>query len=159
MFYCSLKKNNQYNDFSKWITYTIHSCTYYKGIIERYEWYFLLFSIITLSFRMTMVRRILQSVHQCHFNYTLSFLCKDASFPRTFQSFFLLIWFFDHLIRNIRSSSHQEIRKHYCLSSLRLTSSFINTRSDVALMMKREKFCCRNMSIHILSQNRVATIQ
>ena len=43
------------------------------------------------------------------------------------------------IIKNIRSSSHQEIRKHYCLSSLRLTSSFINTRSDVALMMKREK--------------------
>ena len=56
------------------------------------------------------------------------------------------------IIKNIRSSSHQEIRKHYCLSSLRLTSSFINIRSDVALMMKRERFRCRNMSIHILSQ-------
>ena len=109
------------------------------------------FAIIILSYRMTMVRRILQCVHQCHLNYTLS-LCMDASYSRTFQSFFLLIRFFDHLIRNIRSSSHQEIRKHYCLSSLRLTSSFINTRSDVALMMKRERFRCRNMSIHILSQ-------
>ena len=84
-------------------------------------------------------------------------LCIDASYSRTFQSFFLLIWFFDHLIRNIRSSSHQEIRKHYCLSSLRLTSSFINTRSDVALMMKREKksvvVTCLYTSFH---KNRVA---
>ena len=94
----------------------------------------------------SMVRRFLQDVLLGHMVVVLSLILNQFLGRPLFLYDSLII------IKNIRSSSHQEIRKHYCLSSLRLTSSFINIRSDVALMMKRERICCRNMSIHILSQ-------
>ena len=130
-----LQTHNQ----TKWMIFSLLLSSYCLIVWRWFEEYYSVFIDVTL-------------ITHC--------LCIDAPYSRTFQSFFLLIRFFDHLIRNIRSSSHQEIRKHYCLSSLRLTSSFINTRSDVALMMKREKksvvVTCLYTSFH---KNRVAWIE
>ena len=76
---------------------------------------------VSYCLSVSMVRRFVQNVPDCHLKYHGT-RCIDYFLG--LQSFL-----YDSLIiiKNIRSSSHQEIRKHYCLSSLRLTSSFINT--------------------------------
>ena len=89
----------------------------------------------------SMVRRFVQNVLWCHMKYHGT-QCIDYFLG--LQSFLYesLI-----IIKNIRSSSHQEIRKHYCLSSLRLTSSFINT-SCCSSSSIDEKKICNDVSIY-----------
>ena len=89
----------------------------------------------------SMVRRFLQDVLLGH---------KVVILSSILNKFLGRPWFlYDSLIiiKNIRSSSHQEIRKHYCLSSLRLTSSFINT-SCCSSSSIDEKKICNDVSIY-----------